>query len=417
MLYIETLFDNSPRNPKPLVVGMMNSSSPNDIVTIDLWLPNKEITIDKAELKTQKFLKDVILEADSISINDWKTHINSLNLLPWNYNVFCRPSSNINDKKISPQELVKRRLIDAFKKNQPSEWQKVLAKAHMAYAHMEKTGIRDGIQKLYPVYSTDTFTGRSKTTGFVLQGQNEESIILPHEGHSYFIQFDWTAADTRIASLLSRDQIIESVFQQWGDPYSLMIEKKRSQGLPATRDEVKKEWLRTLYSMDANSAIVSYFPELKRWMLNQIEAIDRFGKLTSILGREFRLEDHPDKDKHGKRAVFNAILQGSVAHAMHATLYKVCERFPKNVFTEIHDSLIMSCSEDEILTITKEVCNIMSRPFSGIINDDPVFPIKVSIGKDWKKWQEIKGIEKCLMNSKKTGGTIFQKKSVTLHST
>lgn len=400
MLYIETLFDNSHKNPKPLVTGFLNSSNPNDIAIIDLWLPNKSMSIEKAESKTQKFLKDVILEADSFSINDWKTHILALNLLPWNYNVFCRPSININDKKLSPQELVKKRLIESYnnnKNNPRPDWQKILAKSHFAYAHIEKIGVSNGINTLYPIYSTDTFTGRSKTTGFVLQGQNEDSIILPHEGHSWFIQFDWTAADTRIASLLSKDALLESVFQNWGDPYAVMIDKKRAQGIPDNRNNIKKEWLRALYSMDVNSAIVSYFPQFKRWMQQQIENIDKFGKLPSLFGREFKLSDHPDKDEHGKRAVFNAILQGSVAHAMHATLYKVCEKFPKNVFTEIHDSLIMSCAENEIETIIQQVGKIMSRPFSDVSNDNPVFPIKVSIGKEWKKWKEIKGIEKCLM--------------------
>lgn len=399
MLYIETLFDNSAKNPKPLVVGLLNSNSPSEIAIIDLWIPNKNISIEQAEIRTQKFLKNIIIEADFFSINDWKTHLISLNLLPWNYNVLCRPSSNINDKKISPQELVKRRLINAFKNNgeSKSEWQKILAKAHIAYAHIEKIGVSNGISKLYPIYSTDTFTGRSKTTGFVLQGQSEDSVILPHEGHSWFIQFDWTAADTRIASLMSKDPILESVFQNWGDPYAVMIEKKKAQGIPDDRDSIKKEWLRVLYSMDVNSAVVSYFPHFKKWMQQQIQNIDQMGKLSSMLGREFKLSDHPDKEMHGKRAVFNAILQGSVAHAMHSTIYKVCEKFPKNVFTEIHDSLIMSCSEDEIEKIIKGVGKIMSRPFSDIINDNPVFPIKVSIGKEWKKWKQIKGVEKCLM--------------------
>lgn len=394
MLYIETLFDNSYRNPKPLVTGILNSSNPNDIAIIDLWLPSKNMSIEKAEMNTQRFLKDIILEADSFSINDWKTHINSLELLPWNYDVFCRPSSNINDKKVAPQELVKRKLIESYKNNPSSNWQKVLAKAHTVYAHIEKNGISNGIDKLYPIYSTDTFTGRSKTTGFVLQGQNEDSLVLPYEGHSWFVHFDWTAADTRIASLLSKDPVMESIFQTWGDPYAIMIQKKKAQGIPTNRTEIKKEWLRTLYSMDSNSALVSYFPQFKKWMEQQINTIDRFGKLTSILGREFKLSDHPDKDQHGKRAIFNAVLQGSVAHAMHSTLYKVCEKFPKNVFTEIHDSLIMSCSENEIEKIIEGVGNIMSRPFSGIINDNPVFPIKVSVGKQWKKWKEVKGLFK-----------------------
>jgi hypothetical protein len=388
VLYIETLFD-SHVDPRPLVTGFLNSSNPNDVGTIDLWLPGTRSVL-QAEEMTNRFLRDVIMDGSEFSINDWKSHIVALGLPAWRYNVRCRAPSTIQSSG-SNQELVRKRLIEAHR-NGCHRWEEILAKAHMAYAHLERVGISNGIEMVRPIYSTDTWSGRSKTTGFVIQGQNEDSVVLPtREGHRWFLHFDWTAADARIASILSGDPEMDAAFIKGEDPYAVVLRKKRAQGIFEERDHVKREWLRVLYSMDVEAPIVSYFPKMKAWMLAQVSQLKKHGWLESILGRRFRVAEHKEGGEKGERAVFNAVLQGSVAHAMHATLAAVTERFPDNVFAEIHDSLVMTCKDSDLDDLIKGVREIMTRPFAGILDSNPLFPVKVSLGKQWKRWVPLEG--------------------------
>jgi hypothetical protein len=382
VLYIETLFDGED-NPSPLVTGLLNSSNPRDLGTIDLFFPGPH-SVRTAEDRTEKFLRDVIMDGTEFSVNDWKTHILALKLPSWRYDVYCRGPSQIADNDGTPQEVVKKRLVEAHKRG-THRWESVLAKAHAAYAHLERVGVSNGIEKLHPVYSTDTWSGRSKTTGFVIQNQNEKSVVMSvHDTHRWFLHFDWTAADARIASLLSGDPEMNAAFENGEDPYMIAVRKDR--------DQVKNEWLRVLYSMDVNAAVISYFPVMKQWMLGRVAHLKQHGWLESILGRRFTVSEHKEGGVTGERAVFNAVLQGSVAHAMQATLAAVTDKYPENILTEIHDSIVMTCQDSEIEHVIDGVKQIMTRPFAGILDSNPFFPVKISIGRQWKLWQEVKGL-------------------------
>jgi hypothetical protein len=286
--------------------------------------------------------------------------------------------------------VVKKRLWEAYNNGKPQAWESMLAKAHMVYAHMENRGVSDGLDVVHPIYSTETFSGRSKTTGFALQGQGEESTIRSVvDGHSLFVHCDWSAADARVASLMSGDKEMEMAFQH-GDPYATIVKKFRSHGIIEDREQVKKEWLRVVYSMDVESAVLSYFPTMRKWMVQQSEHLKKHGWLESIMGRRFKVEDHAEGGERGERAVFNAILQGSVAHAMHATLANLADRYPDNIFAEIHDSVVLTCSPAEVEKVVNGVEEIMSYPFKGILESNPKFPVKISLGNEWKKWLKVK---------------------------
>ncbi len=389
MLYIETIFDGNTVNPRPLVSGLWDSSDPRDILIVDLWLPGNKSILD-AETASKRYLRDVVMNDYEFSINDWKTHIISMDLPSWNYNAFCRGGSSLGLSAGDLRSIVKARLIEA-RRNGSGKWQSVLAKAHMAYSHIERRGISNGIRKVYPIYSTDTWSGRSKTTGYNLQGQNKDAVVLPvNDTHTWFLHFDWTAADARVASLMSGDPEMDEAFVNGEDPYAVVLRKKRSHGIIEDRETIKNEWLRVLYSMDVEAGILSYFPEMKKWMHGQIDHLKSNGWLQSILGRKFYVKDHAVGGETAERAVFNASLQGSVAHAIHATLSTLTAKYPDNIFTEIHDSIVMTCKTSEVDSLVEEVQGIMTRPFAGILESNPLFPVKVSVGKKWKQWVEIK---------------------------
>jgi len=82
-------------------------------------------------------------------------------------------------------------------------------------------------------------------------------------------------------------------------------------------------------------------------------------------------------------------MQGSVAHAMQLTIRKVWERLGHRLLMEGHDSLVVTASPDagEIKATISAVVPIMLHPFQDVLPDNPAFPLKVSIGKRWKKWK------------------------------
>lgn len=106
-----------------------------------------------------------------------------------------------------------------------------------------------------------------------------------------------------------------------------------------------------------------------------------------MLNRKFKLARAKNE-----LAVLNGIMQGSVAHAMQRTIRRIWEKLPTKLVGEIHDCLVMSSSPDqkEIKSIIEIVTPIMMHPFEGIIEDNPRFPLNVSIGKKWKKLKPYK---------------------------
>ena len=114
-----------------------------------------------------------------------------------------------------------------------------------------------------------------------------------------------------------------------------------------------------------------------------VEMVDS-GVLRSILGRPFPVK------KENYKSVFSGMIQGSVAHAMHNSLIKVYREFPSNILVETHDSITMICDKTIAKDVINKVSAIMLRPFSGIINSNPLFPVKVYVGESWKNWKFLR---------------------------
>ena len=140
--------------------------------------------------------------------------------------------------------------------------------------------------------------------------------------------------------------------------------------------------------MDINSvALTKVYPELGDWIYSCKSLISSGKPLESLLGRKFRLARSKNE-----LAVLNGIMQGSVAHAMHCTIRRIWEKLPTKMVGEIHDCLVMSSSPDkkEIKAIIDIVYPIMLNPFEGVVDDNPSFPLNVSIGKRWKSFKNYK---------------------------
>jgi len=302
-------------------------------------------------------------------INDFKSHVQAFNLpRNVNYDVYdiAIPLIKIGDDP-------KKSLIAAASefKQESSEWMKIRANASVVYQVLENTGILFFNVKKYPIYHMDTFSGRSSTTGFNVQGTSEKDEIRSMQCFSNFVHLDWLSADLRMAAIMSDDDVMLRSFEV-SDPYDFISEATGDR-----RDLVKRLFLKSLYSFKFDHPVFEVYPKFKDFLNDRLDKLRSVGYLESILGRRFYL-----KGDRNELSVFNAQFQGSVAHMMHFVLINFYKLLPEYILTEMHDSIVMSCSHTDIKSVVDKAVGIMVKPMNYVM------PVKVSSGTKWKEWQE-----------------------------
>lgn len=277
-------------------------------------------------------------------------------------------------KKISTKQ------IGWMKKHDKQLWEIIRADACAAYHFLQQKGLMLGYQRVEPIWSMHTFSGRSKAEGFSIQ--NQDGPISNINGDRVFLHFDWVSADMRAVAIMSGDPELNKSFED-SDPYAYMA--SQIEGLE--RSECKTALLASIYSLDHSNPAMHFYEGVRQWVIKCQNRLIQNNSLKSILKREFHVTN-----KRTERSVFNATIQGSVAHAMQLCLKRAWDIFPDNVLTENHDSLVMTCSGESgtMKNIISEVSKIMVCPFEGILKSNPRFPVVVSIGKQYKRWQKYK---------------------------
>jgi hypothetical protein len=380
MRHVLTLFDHAHAPPRPLQSLIIYQD--NSIDFFEFYLSGMGSTIKQIKEAMFKF-KLMISGSGDLCINDYKSHILNFNLEP-NGSVidYAIPELHIKPKDIQHGRKTLLKLALELCKISPQQWQKLLANAAFVYAALESKKIRHNHKILQTKYSLDTFAGRSKTLGFNIQGTTDEYDIRPiHDDLDIFIQFDWLAADLRMAAYMSGDQRMEASFIK-SDPYAYV--ESYLHDPEYNRDQCKSELIKALYALNVNHPIIEIFPKFKLWMIDRLKLMRSQGYLESILGRRFIVE------ADNELSVFNAQFQGSVVHAMQAALVKIYDRFPKYLFAEVHDSIIMCCNEETVPQIISEVSKIMLQPLDDWVDPAPRMPIKISVGNRWRRWKRLR---------------------------
>jgi DNA polymerase I-like protein with 3'-5' exonuclease and polymerase domains len=186
-----------------------------------------------------------------------------------------------------------------------------------------------------------------------------------------FICCDWISADLRAAAALSGDGELSDTYAK-SDPYTILSEM-----LDIPREECKLAFFGVIYSLDVESPILDLFPVFKEWMKGQLASLAKNGYLNTPLGRRFKL------GKRDEKSVFNAVLQGTVAHAMQSSLARMYDRLQDFLIAETHDSIILAAKRPLVPKVINEAVDIMLRPLKEL----PKFPLRVYIGKKWKQWK------------------------------
>lgn len=365
MSYVVYVKWGSKRPDFALVVNLSNCKKH----CFSLWSSGESIkTILDNEKKFLHFLEHL----PEVAIVDYKKFIDYFGVVksPDVYDIYYHDHNEImlNIKKDYNNGLLFR------------DWQKIRAESSEAYSNIEDRGVIYEYKKVYPKYSNDVFSGRSKTVGFNIQGTNKNFDIMHSDPRlNIFLTFDWLSADARIAAILSEDDNLLNCFND-SDPYSYIAEALNNK---VSRESCKSEWNKAVNSLDCNNGIFKLFPKFSKWFSNQVETMNRIGYTESILGRRFYTDG---TYKQNKRAI-NSIFQGSVAHAMNNSVARI-ESEIKSILTEQHDSITISSSEHIVNKHVKLVSDIIYRPLSPYL--DITMPFRIGIGKSWGSYKYFK---------------------------
>lgn len=367
----------------------------------DLYRDGSEKTVKHIK-KDLAGIRELILKANDKSIpilcQDFRDLIKAVDL-PIDfrdYNVYDQHMQRIESNNcITTDKETNEKILEELNALKYKSYQKILANSSVVYADMESNGLCYNYVKVFPKWSQKTYTGRSKSLDFNIQGLSTNDYVYSAFGQEgdMLLHFDWVCADIRVASIMSHDELLIESFKD-SDPYSHLASllnkanKVSDSGelIKFTRDECKLVLLKAINSLDFNSIVFEgAYPKLGNW----IYKLSQRDSMTSILGRTFKIES--DKNE---LSVFNGVMQGSVAHAMQIVMRRLWEAMGSKLVCDIHDSIVVSCKNDpnDIKCTIKQVVDVMLRPFEGFIEGDHVFPVKVSIGKKWKVYNHYKTI-------------------------
>jgi hypothetical protein len=286
-------------------------------------------------------------------------------------------------------KVVLRNQLDLLVAQVPQDWQCVAANAVWVYDWLERRGVSAGGLLRRPVWSYDTYSGRSKTTGYAFHGTTEPLSDPDGCESDLFVVFDWRAADIRVAALLSEDRLLKQI-TRLPDPYKYIAALYNAEH-PAhiSRDECKRRFLSAVNSLRIDDSVLARFSRLRQWMIGCVERLQLKQPLLNILGRPF-----VETDAHGALAVFNATMQGSIAQAMQVVMKRTWDVIGPRLFGELHDALVVTCGRDveEVQRMISTVGPIMHHPLANWLLADPGFVVSVLVGSNWRKWSQCQMI-------------------------
>jgi len=348
-----------------LVVNISN----NNKHCFSLWSSGNSIKRIKND---EKKLKTLLENLHDVLMVDYKSFVDYFGKLksPVVYDCFYE---NHDDILIKLKKDYKNGLLF-------TDWQKIRAESVEAYCDIEKRGIQYEYKVVSPKYKNDVFSGRSKTTGYNIQGKNSgDDIRHCDPKFNIFLTFDWISADARMASVISGDEKLIECFK-YSDPYSYIADALDNK---VSRDSCKSEWNRAVNSLDCDNGIFKLFPTFSKWLKNEVHLLSKNGYTESILGRRFYSDG---TYKQNKRAI-NSIFQGSVAHAMQNSVVRINE-ITNGILTEQHDSITICTSEALMSKHANKFSEIIFKPL--LPYNEIEMPLRIGVGKSWGEYKYFK---------------------------
>jgi hypothetical protein len=371
MKKIHTIFDYNTGYPQ---ISVLFDCETKKVQFLPLFISGHNLKVSDAKNNLKSIAQSI--NSEKVMINDFLSHIHTFK----KFNIGIKIKNvyeNILYMSSDDEGNYKKRLLKSIIKSPEFEpWMKIKARSSIIYAMLNANGVMWGSRHEFPVYDTKTVTGRSRTRQFNIQGTTAEDPIKHINGATHLVCFDWVSADLRVAGYLSDDAFIHDSFLKT-DPYTELELLLRSADI--SREDCKIETLKAIYSVDFDNPLLDIMGGLKSWMVKKVDEYHHNYNYKTMAGVPIEKKD--------LKTSFNGLIQGSVANALQSVLASLPKPIAKCILTEIHDSIIFSVNDNQIKDVIEQVVPVMMHPFG---EDNINFQVKVSVGKQWKKWKTLK---------------------------
>lgn len=244
--------------------------------------------------------------------------------------------------------------------------------------------------KIHPTFlQTGTSTGRISCVDPNLQNiparteigrEIRQAFVPSHEGW-YLISADYSQIDLRMLAHLSADQNLRSAFEKGEDIHlhtaSQIFDVAESEVTPEMRKRAKTINFGIIYGIspfglarqlnisaeDAGRYIERYlqrFPGIKEYRDRVVEAAQRDGYVTTILGHQRRvphINSHNNNERQEAiRQGFNAVVQGSSADAIKMAMIHLgrdLQPLQARMVLQVHDEIVVDAPPDELDTVRR----------------------------------------------------------------
>ena len=241
-----------------------------------------------------------------------------------------------------------------------------------------------------------------------LRGQQIRGAFVANPGNK-LIAADYSQIELRLIAAISEEENMIKAFQNGEDIHASTASKLFNIPLDEVtktqRSQAKTVNFGILYGQgafalaeqtglsrkEAKEMIESYFetyPNLKKYMANQVVKAQEMGYVETILNRKRHLKDINSANfvvkAHAERNAVNAPIQGSAADVIKLAMIKIDEQLTKQnlktkMLLQVHDELVFEAPEEELETVTALIKKEMETAYETTV---PLF-VEVGVGDNW----------------------------------
>ena len=241
-----------------------------------------------------------------------------------------------------------------------------------------------------------------------LRGQQIRGAFVANPGNK-LIAADYSQIELRLIAAISEEENMIKAFQNGEDIHASTASKLFNIPLEEVtktqRSQAKTVNFGILYGQgafalaeqtglsrkEAKEMIESYFetyPNLKKYMGNQVVKAQEMGYVETILNRKRHLKDINSANfvvkAHAERNAVNAPIQGSAADVIKLAMIKIDEQLTEQnlktkMLLQVHDELVFEAPEEELETVTALIKKEMETAYETTV---PLL-VEVGVGDNW----------------------------------
>lgn len=241
-----------------------------------------------------------------------------------------------------------------------------------------------------------------------LRGQQIRGAFVANPGNK-LIAADYSQIELRLIAAISEEENMIKAFQNGNDIHASTASKlfhiPLEEVTKTQRSQAKTVNFGILYGQgafalaeqtglsrkEAKEMIESYFetyPNLKKYMANQVVKAQEMGYVETILNRKRHLKDINSANfvvkAHAERNAVNAPIQGSAADVIKLAMIKIDEQLTEQnlktkMLLQVHDELVFEAPEEELKTVTALIKKEMETAYETTV---PLL-VEVGVGDNW----------------------------------